>query len=73
GSLYYADNHFTCRIIKGNGDFWYHDGIELGSNVEAQGNIHTQSPNFCGNLLETYSSSRGRCSLCHLRLDYSYT
>ncbi|KAJ7229540.1 hypothetical protein B0H12DRAFT_972152, partial [Mycena haematopus] len=27
GVIYYADNHFTCRIIKGNGDFWYHDGI----------------------------------------------
>ncbi|KAJ7222666.1 hypothetical protein B0H12DRAFT_971210, partial [Mycena haematopus] len=27
GVVYYADHHFTCRVLKGNGDFWYHDGI----------------------------------------------
>ncbi|KAJ7106599.1 hypothetical protein C8R44DRAFT_563729, partial [Mycena epipterygia] len=28
GVIYGGENHFTSRIIKPNGEMWYHDGIE---------------------------------------------
>ncbi|KAJ7083509.1 hypothetical protein C8R43DRAFT_909494 [Mycena crocata] len=46
GVVYGADEHFTSRILKANGDLWYHDGIETGSETEYQGSIHTHDPIF---------------------------
>ncbi|KAJ7323244.1 hypothetical protein DFH08DRAFT_1029542 [Mycena albidolilacea] len=34
-------NHFTTRMIKENGDIWYHDGIETGVSTVAEGPLAT--------------------------------
>jgi hypothetical protein len=44
--IYIGNHHFTTRIVKENGDVWYHDGIETGSTSSAEGNIHSHDPQF---------------------------
>jgi hypothetical protein len=44
--IYVGNHHFTSRIIKENGDVWYHDGIETKSTSIAEGNIHSLDPAF---------------------------
>jgi hypothetical protein len=44
--LYMGGNHFTTRMIKENGDIWYHDGIETGVSTVAEGNIHSKDSLF---------------------------
>jgi hypothetical protein len=44
--IYIGNNHLTTRIIKENGDIWFHDGIETGRTMIAEGNIHSQGPWF---------------------------
>ncbi|KAJ7321525.1 hypothetical protein DFH08DRAFT_650032, partial [Mycena albidolilacea] len=41
--IYSGSNHFISRIIKENGDIWYHDGIETCATSVAEGNLHSQS------------------------------
>ncbi|KAJ7189867.1 hypothetical protein B0H12DRAFT_1040062 [Mycena haematopus] len=46
GVIYHGDLHFTCRIIRANGDVWYHDGIETAQYVEPEGNVYNKPPAF---------------------------
>ncbi|KAJ7085896.1 hypothetical protein C8R44DRAFT_542589, partial [Mycena epipterygia] len=46
GVIYGGENHFTSRIVKPNGDMWYHDGIETGKNTVFQGSMHSQDPGY---------------------------
>jgi hypothetical protein len=40
GVIYLADQHFTSRILKPNGDVWYHDGITTGRTSSFEGSVH---------------------------------
>jgi hypothetical protein len=44
--MYIGNNHFTTRIIKENGDIWYHDSIKTGTNSISDGNMHSTEPGF---------------------------
>ena len=37
GLLYFGNFHFTSRIISPEGDVWYHDGMDMGSECRSQG------------------------------------
>ena len=37
GVVYYAHNHFTCRVITNSGMIWFHDGIFTGRNLVSEG------------------------------------
>jgi len=37
GVVYYAHNHFTCRVITNSGMIWFHDGIFTGRNLVPEG------------------------------------
>jgi hypothetical protein len=39
GVMYHLDNHFTSRIVSESGHVWYHDGIETGKQMVAEGRI----------------------------------
>ncbi|KAF8144565.1 hypothetical protein K438DRAFT_1631698 [Mycena galopus ATCC 62051] len=46
GVIYSGNLHFTCRVIKPNGSVWYHDDIETGNQMEAQGLLHALPVKF---------------------------
>ncbi|KAJ6521402.1 hypothetical protein B0H10DRAFT_1865246 [Mycena sp. CBHHK59/15] len=46
GVIYSGESHFTCRVIKPDGESWYHDGIETGRKSESEGSIHSKDPKF---------------------------
>ena len=37
GLLYFGNFHFTSRVISPEGDVWYHDGMNMGSECRSQG------------------------------------
>jgi hypothetical protein len=37
GLLYFGNFHFTSRIISPEGDVWYHDGMDMGSETKSEG------------------------------------
>ncbi|KAF9455434.1 hypothetical protein BDZ94DRAFT_1351343, partial [Collybia nuda] len=39
GIIYFANEHFTCRIIQSDGTVWFHDGITTGRFLTRDGNI----------------------------------
>ncbi|KAF8143053.1 hypothetical protein K438DRAFT_1634372 [Mycena galopus ATCC 62051] len=51
GITYYADHHFTSRIITQEVQCWFHDGIETGPDCVAEGNIHQKPAQFLGWLM----------------------
>lgn len=46
GVLYGGENHFTSRIVKPDGETWFHDGIETGKKCVYEGNLHSKDPGF---------------------------
>ncbi|KAJ7927081.1 hypothetical protein B0H13DRAFT_1599006 [Mycena leptocephala] len=63
GVIYEGEEHFTCRIIKPNGDAWYHDGIDTGRECVFEGSVHTSTrePSFLNTCVrgETVKSVTG--------------
>ncbi|KAJ7602174.1 hypothetical protein DFH06DRAFT_1024193 [Mycena polygramma] len=47
GIIYGGHGHFTCRVIKNNRSFWYHDGIATGRRCRFEGRI-TESTDMNG-------------------------
>ena len=45
GVIYYASNHFVCRIVDKSGNIWFHDGYKMGSTVKYVKNSTTMSNN----------------------------
>ncbi|KAK7017230.1 hypothetical protein R3P38DRAFT_3320577 [Favolaschia claudopus] len=52
GVLYAGGNHFTSRIVTESGDIWYHDGIETGSKLITEGNLHTKTAKFLNTCIQ---------------------
>jgi hypothetical protein len=44
--IYIGNNHFTTRIVKENGDIWYHDSIKTGATSISDGNMHSAELGF---------------------------
>ena len=46
GVIYLGGNHFTARIIRRNGQSWYHDGQLHGGAPVCEGNLLDQAPDY---------------------------
>lgn len=46
GIIYGGENHFTSRIVRPNGEMWYHDGIETGHTTVNEGSIHSLEADY---------------------------
>ncbi|KAJ6467367.1 hypothetical protein C8R45DRAFT_838606 [Mycena sanguinolenta] len=46
GVVYLGSNHFTSRIVRANGECWYHDGQRTGSHLESDGNLVDHSAGY---------------------------
>ncbi|KAJ7112376.1 hypothetical protein C8R44DRAFT_632100 [Mycena epipterygia] len=46
GVIYGGENHFTSRIVRPNGDMWYHDGIETGHKTVNEGSMHSMQADY---------------------------
>ncbi|KAJ7300446.1 hypothetical protein DFH08DRAFT_717984 [Mycena albidolilacea] len=66
--IYVGNHHFTSRIVKTNGDIWYHDGIETGFTSIPEGNVHSQGPWFL-NTSKRNGDTRTACGAIYAMVD----
>jgi hypothetical protein len=61
GVIYLEGEHFTSRIVKANGDVWFHDGIEMANATVFEGPVHGKEPHFLNTCIrgETIQSVAG--------------
>ncbi|KAF8119755.1 hypothetical protein K438DRAFT_1656200, partial [Mycena galopus ATCC 62051] len=63
GVIYSGSNHFTSRVVAESGLVWYHDGIETGSTMIAEGSLYQQNPTFLNKCIRTDSTRKAACVL----------
>ena len=68
GVTYFANKHFTARLIKPDGNVWYHDGIETGSKTLHEGLLSEQGPRFLNSKLRD-GAARESVGLLYCRVD----
>jgi hypothetical protein len=66
--IYIGNHHFTSRIVKKNGDIWFHDGIEMGITSIPEGNVHSQGPWFL-NTCKRNGDTRTACGAIYAVVD----
>ncbi|KAJ7304791.1 hypothetical protein DFH08DRAFT_721525 [Mycena albidolilacea] len=66
--IYVGNQHFTSRIVKPNGDIWFHDGIETGLITISEGNVHSQGPWFL-NTCKRNGDTRTACGAVYAVVD----
>jgi hypothetical protein len=58
GVVYHGKFHFTSRLIKPNGQVWYHDGILTGSKCMQDGILGALPPDYLNTCTDTDNVTR---------------